>query len=78
MMKQDDSLTGVATSLDVATKENLDNLLKIGRELLKKPASRVDPETGLFEPIPDMGTNADALTRFILPLFSNFSFWCFS
>ncbi|KAL2906834.1 Patatin-like protein 3, partial [Bienertia sinuspersici] len=59
---QDNSLTGVAASLDVATKENMDNLVKIGLELLKKPASRADSETGLLQPIPNMGTNGDVLT----------------
>ncbi|KMT09122.1 hypothetical protein BVRB_6g132290 [Beta vulgaris subsp. vulgaris] len=47
----------------MATKENMENLVNIGQELLKKPASRVDPETGLLQPIPNMGTNADVLTR---------------
>uniref|UniRef100_A0A803KWY4 Patatin n=1 Tax=Chenopodium quinoa TaxID=63459 RepID=A0A803KWY4_CHEQI len=60
---QDNSLTGVATSLDVSTKKNMQNLVKIGQELLNKPASRVDPETGFLEAIQDMGTNAEVLTR---------------
>lgn len=61
---QDDSLTGTMTSVDVSTTENMDNLVKFGQELLKKPASRVDPETGKYTPIPNLGTNADALKRF--------------
>ncbi|KAJ8430013.1 hypothetical protein Cgig2_008452 [Carnegiea gigantea] len=60
----DDSLTGTMTSIDVSTTENMDNLVKVGQGLLKKPASRVDPETGVFTPIPNLGTNADALKRF--------------
>ncbi|GFY95918.1 phospholipase A 2A [Actinidia rufa] len=33
---QDDSLTGDVSSVDVATKKNLDNLVKVGEGLLKK------------------------------------------
>ncbi|KAL8029972.1 hypothetical protein ABFX02_14G257200 [Erythranthe guttata] len=61
---QDDSLTGTVSSVDVATKENLEKLVLIGNNLLKKPVSRVDLETGLFEPIDNGGTNADALKEF--------------
>ncbi|XP_010680489.2 patatin-like protein 1 [Beta vulgaris subsp. vulgaris] len=61
---QDDSLTGTTASTDVATEKNLENLVKIGQELLNKPASRVDPETGHLKAIPHLGTNADALRRF--------------
>ena len=63
-MNQDNSLTGEGISLDNSTKENMENLMRIGQELLKKPASRVDPETGLLDAIPNMGTNADVITRF--------------
>ncbi|XP_012838705.1 PREDICTED: patatin-like protein 2 [Erythranthe guttata] len=61
---QDDSLTGTVSSVDVATKENLEKLVQIGNNLLKKPVSRVDLETGLFEPIDNGGTNADALIEY--------------
>ncbi|KAG6736783.1 hypothetical protein POTOM_060322 [Populus tomentosa] len=37
----DDTLTGTLSSVDVATKENLENLVKVGEELLKKQVSRV-------------------------------------
>ncbi|CAO2831164.1 unnamed protein product [Amaranthus hypochondriacus] len=60
---QDNSLTGEEISLDNSTKENMENLVRIGKELLRKPASRVDTETGLLDAIPNMGTNADVLTR---------------
>ncbi|RVX21308.1 Patatin-like protein 2 [Vitis vinifera] len=36
----DDTLTGTLASLDVATKENLNNLVQVGEKLLKKPVSR--------------------------------------
>ncbi|GLT92240.1 hypothetical protein SLE2022_100870 [Rubroshorea leprosula] len=60
---QDDTLKGVVSSVDVATKKNLDDLVKVGEELLKKPVSRVNFETGLFEPF-DKGSNEEALKRF--------------
>ncbi|KAJ6404856.1 hypothetical protein OIU84_012933 [Salix udensis] len=60
---QDDSLTGTLASVDIATKENLENLVKVGEELLKKPVSRVNLETGVYEPI-DKLTNEEALVKF--------------
>ncbi|XP_031498062.1 patatin-like protein 2 [Nymphaea colorata] len=60
---QDDCLTGTLASVDVATEENLANLVKVGEQLLKKPVSRVNLETGLFEPV-DEGTNEEALIKF--------------
>ncbi|MBA0585674.1 hypothetical protein Gorai_016441 [Gossypium raimondii] len=59
---QDDTLSGAVTSVDISTKENLENLVKLGEELLKKPVSRVNLETGKFEPV-DQGTNEEALIR---------------
>ncbi|XP_011038245.1 PREDICTED: patatin-like protein 2 isoform X1 [Populus euphratica] len=59
---QDDTLTGTLSSVDVATKENLENLVKVGEELLKKPVSRVNLATGVFEPINKM-TNEEALRK---------------
>ncbi|KAF7137540.1 hypothetical protein RHSIM_Rhsim07G0230500 [Rhododendron simsii] len=60
---QDDSLTGVVSSVDVATKTNLEDLVKVGEGLLKKPVSRVNLDTGLNEPC-DEETNEEALKRF--------------
>ncbi|XP_061947750.1 patatin-like protein 2 [Populus nigra] len=59
---QDDTLTGTLSSVDVATKKNLENLVKVGEELLKKPVSRVNLATGVFEPINKM-TNEEALRK---------------
>ena len=64
MKLQDDTLTGTATSSDAATKENLENLVNIGKALLKKPVSRVNFDTGIYQPIPNAGTNEDALIRY--------------
>ncbi|KAL0360806.1 UNVERIFIED_CONTAM: Patatin-like protein 2 [Sesamum radiatum] len=60
----EDNLSGTTSSLDLATKENLEKLVEIGGNLLKKPASRVNLETGLFEPIENGGTNEEALVKF--------------
>ncbi|KAF3776039.1 Patatin-like protein 2 [Nymphaea thermarum] len=60
----DDRLTGNVASVDVATQENLNKLVEVGENLLKKPVSRVNLETGLFEPVTTEGTNEEALIRF--------------
>ncbi|KAL5712677.1 hypothetical protein ACHQM5_014823 [Ranunculus cassubicifolius] len=59
---QDDTLAGDASSVDISTEENFSNLIKIGNELLKKPVSRVNIETGKQEGVEGEGTNEDALT----------------
>ncbi|TKY57795.1 Patatin protein 2 [Spatholobus suberectus] len=61
---QDDTLTGTDSSVDIATKENLEKLCHIGENLLKKPVSRVNLENGLFEQLKNGETNEDALKRF--------------
>lgn len=55
---------GKDASVDVSTKENLNKLVEIGENLLKKPVSRVNLETGVTEPIGNGVTNEDALKRF--------------
>jgi hypothetical protein len=58
-------LTGEAASVDIATTENLQRLVEIAKELLKKPVSRVNLDTGKFEEIKDGGTtNEEALASF--------------
>ncbi|KAI3456037.1 hypothetical protein Pfo_012700 [Paulownia fortunei] len=59
---QNDALTGVMSSVDVATKENLEDLVKVGERLLKRPVSRVNLETGIYVPS-SQGTNEEALIR---------------
>lgn len=61
---QDDTLTGTDSSVDIATKENLEKLCHVGEKLLKKPVSRINLENGLFEPLKNRETNEDALKRF--------------
>ncbi|OMP02038.1 Patatin/Phospholipase A2-related protein [Corchorus olitorius] len=60
----DDTLQGDLASVDIATKENMDNLVKVGEDLLKKTVSRVNLDTGLYEPVQNGGTNEEALQRF--------------
>ncbi|GAB4852103.1 Proteolipid protein 2 [Ancistrocladus abbreviatus] len=59
---QDDTLRGTLSSVDVATEENLQGLVKIGEELLKKPVSGVNLNTGIYEPI-SKHTNEEILKR---------------
>ncbi|KAH9316395.1 hypothetical protein KI387_025022, partial [Taxus chinensis] len=58
---QENRLTGDAAFVDISTKNNLENLVKIGKNLLDKPVSRVNLETGEFEEVTKEGTNKDAL-----------------
>ncbi|KAL6207818.1 hypothetical protein ACLB2K_018771 [Fragaria x ananassa] len=60
---QDDTLSGQVSSVDVATKKNLNDLLEVGEGLLKKPVSRVNLENGRFE-VCNHETNEEALIRF--------------
>ncbi|KAM5558757.1 patatin-like protein 2 [Rosa sericea] len=60
---QDDTLSGQVSSVDVATKKNLNDLLGVGEGLLKKPVSRVNLENGRFE-ASNHETNEEALIRF--------------
>ncbi|KAK9946546.1 hypothetical protein M0R45_012007 [Rubus argutus] len=46
---QDDTLSGQVSSVDIATKKNLNDLVEVGEGLLKKPVSRVNLENGRFE-----------------------------
>ncbi|KAK9109752.1 hypothetical protein Sjap_017812 [Stephania japonica] len=61
---QDDTLTGHATEMDNSSKENMEKLVQIGNELLKKPVSRVNLLTGKYEVVQGEGTNEEALARF--------------
>ncbi|RZB68049.1 Patatin-like protein 3, partial [Glycine soja] len=59
----DDTLTGTDSSVDIATKENLEKLSQIRENLLKKPVSGVNLENGLFQPLKNGQTNEHALKR---------------
>jgi len=61
---QDDSLLGHTASVDKATKKNMEALIEIGENLLKKKVARVNIDTGKYESVEDEGTNEEALARF--------------
>ena len=63
---QDDKLRGTLSSVDVATKDNLEKLVNVGEMLLKKPVSRANLETGQMVPAcsDTEETNEEALKRF--------------
>ncbi|OVA10385.1 Patatin/Phospholipase A2-related [Macleaya cordata] len=59
-----DDLEGNAASVDISTEENMQKLIQIGQELLKKPVSRVNLETGVYEEVKGEGSNEEALIHF--------------
>ncbi|XP_061350219.1 patatin-like protein 2 [Gastrolobium bilobum] len=61
---QDDTLSGDLSSVDVASEKNLNDLVKVGESLLKKPVSKVNFKTGIYEPVNHYETNEEALKRF--------------
>ncbi|XVF57448.1 hypothetical protein PTKIN_Ptkin06aG0206300 [Pterospermum kingtungense] len=63
---QDDTLTTSEMSLDDSSETNLTNLVNIGRELLEKPVSTVNLDSGILEPItgPNSSTNKTKLNSF--------------
>ncbi|ESR55953.1 Patatin [Citrus sinensis] len=56
-----DGLKYTEASTDNSMKDNRENLEKIGKDLMKKPVSAVNSETGLYEPMEERGTYEDAL-----------------
>ncbi|XP_031403484.1 patatin-like protein 2 [Punica granatum] len=60
---QDDTLSGTVSSVDVATGQNLNDLVEVGESLLQKPVSRVNLDTGTFQ-ARSQETNAEAIRRF--------------
>ncbi|XP_016647502.1 PREDICTED: patatin-like protein 3 [Prunus mume] len=63
MNMQDDTLSGTLASVDIATEQNLNDLVKVGEALLKKPVSRVNFDTDKSKPVRPEVTNAEALVR---------------
>ncbi|CAK8539752.1 unnamed protein product [Lathyrus sativus] len=61
---QDDTLEGELDSVDLSTTDNLNNLVKVGENLLKKKFTRVNLDSGVFETVPDKGTIQKELKRF--------------
>ncbi|KAK3200720.1 hypothetical protein Dsin_024135 [Dipteronia sinensis] len=61
---QIDSLKYSEYESDNSKKENLENLARIGNDLLKQPVSELNLDTGYYEPLQGQGTNEDALRKF--------------
>ncbi|XP_057799366.1 patatin-like protein 2 isoform X2 [Salvia miltiorrhiza] len=61
---QADNLTGDNSAVDVATEDNLNDLVGIGEGLLNAPFSRINLQTGNTEPVIGGGTNQDILIKF--------------
>lgn len=61
---QDDTLKGDASSMDIATKSNLENLVIIGEKMLKNRVVQMNIDTGVYEPVPGNVTNDQELKRF--------------
>lgn len=60
-----DMLDKTLCSVDIATEENLRNLVRVGEEMLKRPVSKVNMESGSFEPA-HQSTNEEALVRYAI------------
>ncbi|KAG2238468.1 hypothetical protein Bca52824_092260 [Brassica carinata] len=60
----DDTLEGDVSSMDLATKSNLENLVKIGEKVLKNRVMHMNIDTGVYEPITENITNEEELKRF--------------
>ncbi|ESQ53388.1 hypothetical protein EUTSA_v10025343mg [Eutrema salsugineum] len=60
----DDTLEGDESYMDLATKPNLDNLVKIGEKVLKNRVMHMNIDTGVYEPILENITNDQELKRF--------------
>lgn len=58
-------MTGNLASVDIATKENLQGLVKVGEKLLDKPTSKINLDKGVYEAVENGGTNKEALRRYI-------------
>ncbi|XP_010432095.1 PREDICTED: patatin-like protein 3 [Camelina sativa] len=60
----DTLLKGDLGSVDISTEKNMEGLVEVGEALLKKRVSRVNLETGHYQPISENVTNEEALKRF--------------
>ncbi|KAI3898007.1 hypothetical protein MKX03_027542 [Papaver bracteatum] len=60
-----DDLVGNTASLDISTKKNMQKLIQIGQDLLKKTMCRVNLENGISEEVEGACTNQEALIRFV-------------
>ncbi|VFQ75288.1 unnamed protein product [Cuscuta campestris] len=61
---QDETLCGALSAVDMATKENMERLVRVGENLLRKPVCKLDRVTGEYKPVHNGGTNMEALKKF--------------
>ncbi|CAH8344326.1 unnamed protein product [Eruca vesicaria subsp. sativa] len=60
----DDTLEEDVSSMDLATKSNLENLVKIGEKVLKNRVMHMNIDAGVYEHTPENVTNEEELKRF--------------
>lgn len=61
---QTDSLDGELSSLDNSSRANMEQLVGVAKDLLKKPATTRDLSSGKLVECTDLGSNEEALVRF--------------
>ena len=57
-------MTGDTASVDNSTPKNLQDLIKVGNDLLKSRVAEVDVTTGIYQPADYHETNEEALKKF--------------
>jgi len=60
----DDTLEGDASTLDLSTKSNLENLIKLGEKMLTNRVMQMNIDTGTYEPAAENINNDEQLKRF--------------
>jgi len=60
---QDDTLEGDASTLDLSTKSNLENLIKLGEKMLTNRVMQMNIDTGTYEPAAENINNDEQLKR---------------
>ncbi|KAL9820136.1 putative phospholipase A(2) [Arabidopsis thaliana] len=60
----DDTLEGDASTLDLSTKSNLENLIKLGEKMLTNRVMQMNIDTGTYEPAAENINNDEKLKRF--------------
>ncbi|KAF3320785.1 patatin-like protein 2 [Carex littledalei] len=61
---QTNALKGATASVDNSTQKNLQDLIKVGKDLLKSPVAEVNVATGIYQPADHHETNEEALKKF--------------
>jgi len=56
-------LEGDVSTMDLATKSNLENLQKIGEKMLTNRVMQMNIDTGVYEPVAENITNDEQLKR---------------